>query len=433
MTKFLADPRSFSELREAGAYYVDKTPVIRELMEDDRMVLMMTRPPKFGQTLFMDTLRTFLDVNPERPGDRSRQEKLFAGLKITEDAAFCEKYMGQVPVVLVSFEDVMGLDYETARHKMADCLFRLSQNFAYLRTSPKLDGFSRRRLEQCFSERTLAEDNVALVNTLEVLVNSVSEHYDREVVLIIDDYDVPLASAAQGGYYKEMAGFLESMFGVVLKPGLGARNSLCKAFLTGTHRFSEESFNNCCINGLLSDWPMLNQAFGLTEEETAAVLRAAGLTARADNVRQWYGGFRCGSCDLYRPADVMRLAFEAQSGNVPPAGDLPNYFSREALPSAVARKLSTIGWEDQEAMTALANDQPAWVHLEDSVYGNDLATKYGASLWTLLVQTGLLSVAARREGRVWRFEYEVRFSNRAAKAVLDDCLVNPWRRAQEEL
>lgn len=164
---------------------------------------------------------------------------------------------------------------------------------------------------------------------------------------------------------------------------------------------------------------MLNQAFGVTEEETAAVLRAAGLTVRADNVRQWYGGFRCGSCDLYRPVDVMRLAFEAQSGNVPPAGDLPNYFSREALPSAVVRKLSTIGWEDQEAMTALANDQPAWVHLEDSVYGNDLATKYGASLWALLVQTGLLSVAARREGRVWRFEYEVRFSNRAAKAVLE--------------
>lgn len=130
---------------------------------------------------------------------------------------------------------------------------------------------------------------------------------------------------------------------------------------------------------------------------------------------------------------MLRLAVEAQSGNVPPAGDLPNYLSREALPSAVVRKLSTIGWEDREAMTALANDRPAWVHLEDSVYGNDLATKYGASLWTLLVQTGLLSVAARREGRVWRFEYEVRFSNRAAKAVLDDCLVNPWRRAQEEL
>lgn len=123
MTKFLADPRSFTELREAGAYYVDKTPVIRELMEDDRMVLMMTRPPKFGQTLFMDTLRTFLDVNPERPGDRSRQEKLFAGLKITEDAAFCEKYMGQVPVVLVSFEDVMGLDYETARQKWRTACF----------------------------------------------------------------------------------------------------------------------------------------------------------------------------------------------------------------------------------------------------------------------------------------------------------------------
>lgn len=84
-------------------------------------------------------------------------------------------------------------------------------------------------------------------------------------------------------------------------------------------------------------------------------------------------------------------------------------------------------------MTALANDRSAWVHLEDSVYGNDLATQYGASLGMLLVQTGLLSVAARREGRVWQFEYEVRFSNRVAKAVLDDCLVNPWRRAQEEL
>lgn len=94
MTKFLANTDSFTELREAGAYYVDKTPVIRELMEDGCMVLMMTRPPKFGRTLFMDTLRTFLDVNPENPGDRSRQEKLFAGLKITEDATFCEKYMG---------------------------------------------------------------------------------------------------------------------------------------------------------------------------------------------------------------------------------------------------------------------------------------------------------------------------------------------------
>ena len=131
--KFLPETSSFSELREAGAYYVDKTPIIRDLMEDDRLVLMVTRPPKFGRTLLMDTLRAFLDVNPERPGDRTRQEKLFAGLKITEDAAFCEQYMGQVPVVSVSFKEVTAPDYETALQKMADCLIRCGRDYAYLR------------------------------------------------------------------------------------------------------------------------------------------------------------------------------------------------------------------------------------------------------------------------------------------------------------
>lgn len=171
--KFLPETSSFTELREAGAYYVDKTPIIRDLMEDDRLVLMVTRPPKFGRTLLMDTLRAFLDVNYEKPGDRMRQEKLFAGLKITDDAAFCEQYMGQVPVVSVSFREVTAPDYETARQKLADCLFRCAHNYAYLRDSPRLDGYSRYRFEACLSEKSMREDHTTLVNALEILVNSV--------------------------------------------------------------------------------------------------------------------------------------------------------------------------------------------------------------------------------------------------------------------
>ena len=177
-----------------------------------------------------------------------------------------------------------------------------------------------------------------------------------------------------------MAQFLEQMFGKVLKPGLGERNSLHKALLVGAHRFSGESFNNCCIDGLLRGWP----------------------------------------------ADVMRLASEVQAGKVAADSALPNYAAHDVLPSAVIRKIPMLGWMDRDAVIALADNRPAWVHLDDSVYGNDLATKYGANLWTLLVQTGLLSVRAERPGRVWRYDYEVRFSNLSTKAVLDKAMVKPF-------
>ena len=191
-----------------------------------------------------------------------------------------------------------------------------------------------------------------------------------------------LASAADGGYYQSMAQFLEQMFGMVLKPGLGERNSLHKALLVGAHRFSGESFNNCCIDGLLRGWPTLTPAFGFTEEETAEVLRAAGLSERLEDVRRWYGGYRSGKRDLYRPADVMRLASEVQAGKVAADSALPNYAAHDVLPSAVIRKIPMLGWMDRDAVIALADNRPAWVHLDDSVYGNDLATKYGAYLWT---------------------------------------------------
>ena len=235
-----------------------------------------------------------------------------------------------------------------------------------------------------------------------------------------------LAFAADGGYYQSMAQFLEQMFGKVLKPGLGERNSLHKALLVGAHRFSGESFNNCCIDGLLRGWPALTPAFGFTEEETAEVLRAAGLSERLEDVRRWYGGYRSGKRDLYWPADVMRLASEVQAGKVAADFALPNYAAHDVLPSAVIRKIPMLGWMDRDAVIALADNRPAWVHLDDSVYGNDLATKYGANLWTLLVQTGLLSVTAERPGRVWRYDYEVRFSNLSTKAVLDKAMVKPF-------
>ena len=141
---------------------------------------------------------------------------------------------------------------------------------------------------------------------------------------------------------------------MVLKPGLGERNSLHKALLVGAHRFSGESFNNCCIDGLLRGWPTLTPAFGFTEEETTEVLRAAGLSERLEDVRRWYGGYRSGKRDLYRPADVMRLASEVQAGKVAADSALPNYAAHDVLPSAVIRKIPMLGWMDRDAVIALA-------------------------------------------------------------------------------
>lgn len=198
-----AGNESFIDMIRDNRYYVDKTGFIKPLMESGSYVQLITRPRRFGKTLFMDTLHRFLEINPQNPGDASKQKALFANFNISKDQEFCTQFMGQYPVLFVSLKDFKGLDFNSARIEFAHTLLQKTQSYSYLFNSPKLSSFDKEFLNNCCSLEFLKNpDNFDIAKKyLIYMVQILAKHYDRQVVLLIDEYDVPLQKSIKAGYY----------------------------------------------------------------------------------------------------------------------------------------------------------------------------------------------------------------------------------------
>lgn len=291
----------FEKIRSNDFYYIDKTMFIKELLQNWGEVNLFTRPRRFGKSLNISMLKSFFEIGND--------PTLFKGLKIAEERELCEKYMGKFPVISISLKDVEGSDYDVARTLLCSVIGNEALRFyELLKSSPKLNEVERRQYEQlvCTDHEqrgSFAMSDSVLMGSLKTLSSLLEKHYEKKVILLIDEYDVPLSKANEQGYYNEMVFLMRNLLQQVLK----TNSSLYFAVLTGCLRVAKESIftglNNFKIYSITD--VRFDEYFGFTDSEVKEMLAYYGQEAKVQTVREWYDGYHFGTLDVYCPWDVI--------------------------------------------------------------------------------------------------------------------------------
>ena len=291
---------NFEEIRKLGFYYIDKTRLIEQLLQGWGKVTLFTRPRRFGKTLNMSMLRSFFEIGMDK--------SLFDGLYISGNKVLCDEHMGKYPVIFLSFKGVEGLTYDEAFDALVRVIGKEISRVSFLADSDKLTMLEREQ----YKGLTIIEDGSfvfskdKLISSLQLLSQLLYKHYGQKVVILIDEYDVPLDKAFQNGYYKEMVSLIRGLFGQALK----TNEFLQFAVLTGCLRVSKESIftglNNFEINSIVDIDH--DEQFGFTDDEVMKLLSDYDRSERYPDAKEWYDGYHFGNADIYCPWDVINFA-----------------------------------------------------------------------------------------------------------------------------
>jgi len=290
----------FRKLRESHFYYVDKTRLIEQLLLNWSEVTLFTRPRRFGKTLNMSMLKSFFDIGTDKA--------LFDGLYISGNKELCDEYMGKYPVIFLSLKGVEGLTYEEAFEAFVRIMGKEINRVSFLADSDKLTQIEREQYKglTIMKNGRLAFDKEKLISSLQLLSQLLYKHYGKKVVILIDEYDVPLDKAFQNGYYNEMVSLIRGLFGQALK----TNEFLQFAVLTGCLRISKESIftglNNFKVMSITDS--RFDEQFGFTDSEVKKLLSDYGMDSHFDEVKEWYDGYHFGKADVYCPWDVINHA-----------------------------------------------------------------------------------------------------------------------------
>jgi len=294
MARLQVGSESFREIRENDYCYVDKTGFIEEFLTSSFVKFsLITRPRRFGKTLMMNMLYEFFDITRD-------SKAIFEGLAISKNKALCGKWMNQYPTVFITLKDVEGLAFYDALTFYADAIGALCAQNKYLYDSPRVEERDKEKLRELES----THDKNLLAISLLILVRALHAHWGKPVIVLIDEYDLPLSRAQENGYYREMVSFIRSMLGAVLKD----YTILQFGILTGGLRISKESIfsglnNFACYD--IADFDF-DDKFGFTSQEVDELLAAAGCSAKKDEIKEWYDGYRFGdNKEIYCPWSIM--------------------------------------------------------------------------------------------------------------------------------
>jgi hypothetical protein len=288
---------NFSEFHTENFYYVDKTGLVIELLDHWGKVNLFTRPRRFGKSLNMSMLQNFFEIGCKK--------ELFDGLKITQKQELCEEYMGQFPVISISLKDIDGLKYQDACDALKSVIGNEALRFQFLKEDPDLSQEEKQRYQALINVENglFTMPEAALKTSLKTLCELLSKHYNHKVILLIDEYDVPLDKAFQAGYYDEVVSLIRSLFSNVLK----TNPHLQFAVLTGCLRVSKESIftglNN--LKTLSITNVRYDEYFGFTDDEVKELLEYYGLQEHYDEIKAWYNGYQFGNAAVYCPWDVI--------------------------------------------------------------------------------------------------------------------------------
>ena len=287
----------FRKLRESHFYYVDKTRLIEQLLLNWSEVTLFTRPRRFGKTLNMSMLKSFFDIGTDKA--------LFDGLYISGNKELCDEYMGKFPVIFLSLKGVEGLTYDEAFEAFVRIMGKEVTRLSFLADSDKLTQIEQEQYKglTIMKNGRLVFDKEKLISSLQLLSQLLYKHYGKKVVILIDEYDVPLDKAFQNGYYKEMVSLIRGLFGQALK----TNEFLQFAVLTGCLRISKESIftglNNFKVMSITDT--RFDEQFGFTDSEVKKLLSDYGMASHFDEVKEWYDGYHFGKADVYCPWDVI--------------------------------------------------------------------------------------------------------------------------------
>ena len=368
----------FTKIREQGYYYVDKTGLISELLEDIAEVTLITRPRRFGKTMGMSMLANFFDIHKDSTA-------LFEGLEISRNAALCKAWQNQWPVLFVTFKDIDGLTFASAKEMLIERVATLCKMHSYLAFSDQINPDDR-KIFQKLSDLVNGKPTDAMLKTsLSLLMQMMKAHYGKPVILLIDEYDVPIAKASANGYYAEMLEIIRGMLSTALKDNAALRF----AVITGCLRIAKESIftgtNNFVSDTISSSH--LNEYFGFTQADVNQILRDADLTDQAETVKTWYDGYHFGDLDVYCPWDVMNYLRDLQRDpKAKPASYWKNTSDNAIIRSfidyteaGITQKLETLltgGYIVQQIEENLTYD---YLHSSEE------------NLWSILYSTGYLT------------------------------------------
>ena len=370
---------NFEEFSSENFYYADKTLFIKELLQNWGKVNLFTRPRRFGKSLNMSMLKCFFEIgsNPE----------LFDGLKIAKEKELCEKYMGKFPVISISLKSVDGLKYEAAVAALRRVIGNEACRFDFLAESERL-GQNDKGLYSGLADvkdgKFLMTDDL-LTDSLQTLSQLLEKHYGQKVILLLDEYDVPLDKAFQGGYYDEMVSLIRNLLGNALK----TNDSLYFAVLTGCLRISKESIftglNNLKIH-TISD-VRYDEYFGFTNADVDQLLEFYGLSSYKNMIRDWYDGYRFGDTDVYCPWDVINYCDELLAApNTPPK----NYWANTSGNSLVRRMLKNASLTTKNEVEELLNGGQITKRIKQELTYREIDDSI-EHVWSVLYATGYLT------------------------------------------
>ena len=383
---------SFQEIRTEGCYYVDKTGLIRDLLYKCGKVNLFTRPRRFGKSLNMSMLKTFFEIGCD--------PALFEGLEIAEEQELCERYMGQFPVVSVSLKGVNGGDYATARALMCATIGEEALRlYDVLSNSEKLNAIEKKQYEQLVEVDTSGRESfvmsdAVLMGSLKTLCTLLYKHYGKKAIVLIDEYDVPLAKANEQGYYDQMILLTRNMFEQVLK----TNDSLYFAVLTGCLRVSKESIftglNNLKVMSITN--AQFAEYFGFTDTEVKEMLAYYELEHQYENVKAWYDGYRFGKTDVYCPWDVIRYCDDLLGD---PALDPGDYWSNTSSNYILRKLLEQATPDTRDEIERLIAGETVWKEIREELTYKELYDSI-EHVWSVLFTTGYLTQRGEGSGKV---------------------------------
>ena len=390
---------NFEKIRSMNFYYIDKSGLVSDILKNCAEVNLFTRPRRFGKTLNMSMLKNFFEIGTNK--------SIFDGLAITKEKELCEQYMGKYPVISISLKSVNRLHFDDAFNKLKDVIFDEASRFQFLIDSDKLTEYDKIPLRPLI-ERDKNED---ITSSLKQLCRLLEKHYGKKVILLIDEYNVPLDKAYENGFYNQMIDIMRALLGEALK----SNDSLFFAVLTGGLRVSKESvftgLNNLKVNSITD--VQYDEYFGFTDEEVKKLLADYNLESHYDEVKQWYDGYLFGKQKVYCPWDVINYCYDhlLEPDKEPKAYWLNtsgNDIIKKLINKTEARstKADIEKLIDGETINKKINEQLTHNEIDDSV----------DNIWSLLYMTGYLTLTERpKDG--W---YRLRIPNQEVTQIFKD-------------
>lgn len=370
---------NFQDMRKFNFYYIDKTNLIEQLLDNWSKVTLFMRPRRFGKTLNMSMLRSFFELGTDK--------SLFDGLYISKNKELCEEHMGKYPVIFFSLKSVEGLKFENARYRIIEMIGREAQRYEFLAESDKLSENEKAQYKALIAldNGKYTMDDDILISGIQMLSHLLYKHYGQKTVILIDEYDVPLDKAFENGYYKEMVSLIRGIFGMALK----TNDSLQFAVLTGCLRISKESIftglNNFEVLSILNT--QYDEAFGFTDGEVKQILEDYNLSDHYPDVKEWYDGYHFGNTDIYCPWDVIRYCKNLCAD---PAALPEDFWSNSSGNAMVRRFIDKADIRTKNEIERLIAGEDIEKDISQELTYDEI-DKSIENLWSVLFTTGYLT------------------------------------------